>query len=328
MEEKLNKLNERLEGCENMLKLIMDEKMFYNHKFEINFIFNNFSQFASFGWQDKYLQLINNLDDESINTVQRIIRRIKTVLELKKGNIDFFTPEEKTSIFHNFDYFTGQIIQIAEDVWAYKKYMLPLPHFESNVFVYDCLINEFSSLDSLKERSIIDVGGYVGDSALVLRKYSEAPIYVFEPDDRNYGLMQKTIQLNNLENIVTEKYVLGDCNKEISLSAKGSMSIVDDGGEEKLQQITLDDYVKSNNVKVGLIKVDIEGYEIPFLLGAKETIISQRPKLLISIYHNFEQFFDVKPLLEGWGLNYKFKIVKPADGAIVLETVLIGESAE
>ena len=327
-EKKLRELEQKLQNCENMLKLMMDDKMFYKHNFEVNFIFKHFSQLTDINLKDKYLKLVNNLDEDSIITVQRIIRRAKTILALNKTNIDFFTLEEKTQLFKNLDDFTGHIIQIAEDVWAYKKYLLPVPHFECNVFVHDCLINEFNDLSSLKDRSIIDVGGYIGDSALVLRKYSEAPIYVFEPDERNYALMQKTIELNNLSNIVTEKYVLGDCCKEVALAAKGSMSAVNEDGAEKIQQITLDEYVKANNVNTGLIKVDIEGYEIPFLLGAKETITTQNPKLLISIYHNFEQFFDVKPLLESWGLNYKFKIVKPVDGAVLLETVLIGEPVE
>ena len=78
-------------------------------------------------------------------------------------------------------------------------------------------------------------------------------------------------------------------------------------------------------MKVGLIKTDLEGSEQLFLKGAENTIKMQRPTLLISIYHSADDFFKIKPLIESWNLNYDFKIVKPLDGQILLETLLICE---
>lgn len=62
--------------------------------------------------------------------------------------------------------------------------------------------------------------------------------------------------------------------------------------KEKIEvnQITLDEYVDSENIEIGLIKVDIEGAERNFLKGAKKTICEQKPILLISIYHSAEDF--------------------------------------
>ena len=91
---------------------------------------------------------------------------------------------------------------------------------------------------------------------------------------------------------------------------------------------SLDKYVEENNLKVGLIKTDLEGSEQQFLKGAEKTIKTQRPTLLISIYHTASDFFTIKPLIESWDLNYNFRIVKPLDGEIMLETLLICEPAE
>ena len=38
-----------------------------------------------------------------------------------------------------------------------------------------------------------------------------------------------------------------------------------------------------------------------------------------------DDFFNIKPMIESWDLGYEFKIVKPVDGAIILETMLIAE---
>ena len=94
---------------------------------------------------------------------------------------------------------------------------------------------------------------------------------------------------------------------------------------EKVPMIRVDDYVREHKIKVGLIKVDIEGAEQSFLRGAKETICKQKPTLLISIYHNVDDFLDIKPMIESWNLGYKFKVFKPTIGSVSAETLLICE---
>ncbi|HBC93028.1 MAG TPA: hypothetical protein DCZ10_09055, partial [Pelotomaculum sp.] len=64
-------------------------------------------------------------------------------------------------------------------------------------------------------------------------------------------------------------------------------------GDIIAQAITLDEYVAKHQLDVGLIKVDIEGTEREFLKGAKQTIMSKRPILLISIYHTADDFLDI-----------------------------------
>ena len=91
-----------------------------------------------------------------------------------------------------------------------------------------------------------------------------------------------------------------------------------------IEATTLDDFVRKNNIEVGLIKVDIEGYEQHFLKGAEQTIKTQKPALLISIYHNIDDYLHIKPMIESWNLGYKFKIRKPEE-SLFLETLLIAE---
>ena len=77
---------------------------------------------------------------------------------------------------------------------------------------------------------------------------------------------------------------------------------------------------------MGLIKVDIEGAEQSFLSGAKNTIIEHRPVLLISIYHNYNDFYKIKPLIESWNSGYQFDFHSPVlEYAVNRETLLICE---
>ena len=47
----------------------------------------------------------------------------------------------------------------------------------------------------LRGRAALDVGAFIGDSALVLRHYTDGPIYCFEPQSDNYQLLQRTLEL-------------------------------------------------------------------------------------------------------------------------------------
>jgi FkbM family methyltransferase len=175
-------------------------------------------------------------------------------------------------------------------------------------------LDNFSNIDSSK--CIIDAGAYIGDSALILSEYTNDKVYCFEPTCEAFRLLNKTIELNNLRNIVPIK--MGLSNKEyeddiyVHLSASSMNSFRDNGTNcEKISLTTIDKYVKQNNLQVGLIKADIEGLETLMLEGAKETICSQKPALIISIYHSAHDFFKIKPMIESWNLGYKFKITPP-----------------
>lgn len=63
------------------------------------------------------------------------------------------------------------------------------------------------------------------------------------------------------------------------------------GKTENVEVITLDEFVRQNKIEVGFIKTDIEGFEMEFLKGAKETICTQKPTMAISIYHFWQGLF-------------------------------------
>lgn len=62
------------------------------------------------------------------------------------------------------------------------------------------------------------------------------------------------------------------------------------GELETAEMITLDSYVARLDIEVGLIKVEVEGAEQDMLKGAENTIRTQRPTLIISVYHSAGDF--------------------------------------
>ena len=316
------------------IKYILDRKLVISPFSEYGNIIS-FQKIVNSDYYDLYKNLIKGLDYNSIITVNRILANIKIYLEdttLGKNKTKFFSNEDINNINSIYFKFFRNILKLNENCYVYDKYILPVNHFEISVFYYK---HNIDSLDKefIKDRNIIDVGALCGDSAIVFSEYTNKKVYSFEPIKNNYNNIYKTIELNNKNNIVAINKALGSYNGNAKiLLSDGGQGIKIIGKEfdnyinkkiEEISIITLDSFVEENNIRVGLIKVDIEGGEQDFLKGAEKTIKTQKPFLLISIYHNAEDFFNIKPLIESWNLDYEFEIYKPFDGHILAETLLI-----
>ena len=281
----------------------------------------------------RFNALISGLDNESKNTVSDIIHRMEVISDGNKALRDIFSQREQDEFVRMNDEFKSKIVKLNDNLYYYNGYYLPVNQFDSSVFYSKYAIDELTTLDSVRNKDIIDAGGYVGDTALLFSSYTDKNIHVFEASPSNMDIIRETIRLNHLENIVPVSKALGEKSgtATFSLGERNSCnSLVERPGYNypnhiEVPVITLDDYVRENNLEVGLIKVDIEGGEQLLLKGAVETIRTQHPILLISIYHSANDFFEIKPMIEKMCDKYTFRIIKPANSAIVIETILLAE---
>ena len=281
----------------------------------------------------RFNALISGLDNESKNTVSDIIHRMEVISDGNKSLRDIFSQREQDEFVRMNDEFKSKIVKLNDNLYYYNGYYLPVNQFDSSVFYSKYAIDELTTLDSVRNKDIIDAGGYVGDTALLFSSYTDKSIHVFEASPSNMDIIRETIRLNQLENIVPVSKALGEKSgtATFSLGERNSCnSLVERPGYNypnhiEVPVITLDDYVRENNLEVGLIKVDIEGGEQLLLKGAVETIRTQHPILLISIYHSANDFFEIKPMIEKMCDKYTFRIIKPANSAIVIETILLAE---
>ena len=281
----------------------------------------------------RFSALISGLDNESRNTVSDIIHRMGMIADGNKSLQDVYTQREQEEFVRMNDEFSSKIVKLNDNLYYYNGYYLPVNQFDSSVFFTRYGIDKLTTLDSVRNKHIIDAGGYVGDTALLFSSYTDKNIHVFEASPSNMDIIRETIRLNHLDNIVPVSKALGEKSgtATFSLGERNSCnSLVERPGYNypdhiEVPVVTLDDYVRENDLEVGLIKVDIEGGEQLLLRGTVETIRTQHPILLISIYHSANDFFEIKPMIEKMCGKYTFRIVKPANPAIALETILLAE---
>jgi FkbM family methyltransferase len=286
----------------------------------------------------KYLSLMDGLDEKSRITVQIALSRLMKLYANGWRKMKFeATTFELREIKRLKDEWHSRIIYFKNAVggtWAAGDYLMPYDPYD---VPYECLppeslfykhfIEELGCLQNIRCRDILDVGGYIGDSAIVLSEYTDRVVYSFDPNPKGIEKVEETIGLNGATKIVPVPLGLGDREETLFMEAKrvdGSASFSKQGLPVKVT--TLDEWAKRSGADIGLIKVDIEGYEQRFIKGAVETIKKHRPAMLLSIYHNASDLFEIKPFLEDLKLGYRFKIRRPVGRGILEETTLICEA--
>lgn len=139
---------------------------------------------------------------------------------------------------------------------------------------------EEKMLDYIKENykggNFVDVGSNVGNHAIYFSGIADT-VYSFEPVLQSFNAQMDNIKLNKIKNIEIFQCALGNENKMVGLmhniSNMGNTKVIEedygDRADEFVLMYKLDDF-KLKNVKV--IKVDVEGYELKVLEGAKQTL--------------------------------------------------------
>jgi FkbM family methyltransferase len=190
-------------------------------------------------------------------------------------------------------------------------------------------------IDYIRGKVFFDLGAYDGWSVFELEKYSPKKVHSFDISPKNEALYRETSK-NFSGAFEFHLLALGDSYGEIlfdDLGTSGTNLFTSYQDPVQAKIIPFDDFVKKElqDEVVGVIKMDIEGSELSAVRGAEKTIRRNRPVLSISIYHNPHDFFEIKPLIESWGLGYSFRITKLSleyEYTPIIDTVLLAYPSE
>lgn len=159
---------------------------------------------------------------------------------------------------------------------------------------------------------VLDCGSCWGDTALLFGKMVGPGGYVhgFEFLEDNAAVFEMNRRLNPgvIENISLSRQGVSDtAGQPMRAMKNGPGTRVRSEGDLIATSTTIDDYVHDNKLdSVDFIKMDIEGSERKALVGAARTIQTFRPKLAISVYHGFEDMFNIPLTLKEMFPLYHF----------------------
>lgn len=132
-------------------------------------------------------------------------------------------------------------------------------------------------------------------------------IYAFEPEKKNYDLCVQKSQKYR-EDI--EVFNLGVWSHKETLKfqdGNGARTLLSDNGGTSVDVAAIDDCVYKS-ISVTYIKMDIEGAELEALKGARETILRDKPRLAICIYHKPEDLWEIPEYILSLHSDYKLYV--------------------
>lgn len=159
------------------------------------------------------------------------------------------------------------------------------------------ILKKFTAKNEVK--CCIDGGAHLGETSLTLvDAFPEAIIYSFEPEPDNYKVLCKNTA--GYPSITALNLALGEADKVVTFyknynsqtgsllaGADGCTKYVDKAEQMQLlekidvEMTTLDDWAENNKISsIDLIKLDLQGYELNALMGAKNLLKNKKVNFL------------------------------------------------
>jgi FkbM family methyltransferase len=176
-------------------------------------------------------------------------------------------------------------------------------HMQSRIFWMGYYNREvIALLDQLLQpgMTFIDIGANIGEVSMVAAKRvgASGTVVAFEPVEHHADRLEAHLVTNRLDWSTVARVALADrSGRQVMFDpcAKGTISeenfglgtLYDSASASPIgtvEVVTLDEYLLTHPLhRVDVVKIDIEGAELPCLIGARHTIASHLPHVIIEV---------------------------------------------
>ena len=161
--------------------------------------------------------------------------------------------------------------------------------------------------EPVDDEIIIDAGSYDAATAIHFLEWGKGKVkkvYTFEFDPENAVKCEKNIK-PYADKITLVKKGTWDRDEVMRVGTDGTgSSRVSNAGDTEVYLTTIDSVVQDE--RVTFIKMDVEGAELKSLMGARNTIIKNHPRLAICVYHKDSDLYEIPGYILSIVPEYKF----------------------
>ena len=228
---------------------------------------------------------------------------------------DFSTVERLSEFLKENSEKFEKMYQSLEDYRSKKIFYAILNNWYNYDFinleqVMEKCFSHYFDLDiipSCQEEVFVDLGAFTGDTIkdfIGIYGDNYKKIYAYEMTEQSMQELKEN--LKNVPRIIYKQKAVADelglgKIKAHEISTSSNQLEITEVGE--LEVTSLDDDI---NEKITILKMDIEGSELKALKGAENHIIKDKPKLLLSVYHGYEELLTLWEYLEKLNLSYHY----------------------
>ena len=212
----------------------------------------------------------------------------------------------------------GGIIMLIKSNWQYKN-----NYWEKNRIkfkhAYGTIIQVFEEEDykffNVKDKSILDIGAFVGDSAIYFILKGAKKVYAIEPHPDAYNEMLENIKLNNMEDKIIPINMGINYEKDyITIDVKDITHVAfsifksNNNTDIKVPAGKLSYIIEKYNIDTQILKMDCEGCEYDIILKDYDTI--KEFEEIGFEYHAYNTKIPVSKLLEKLSKDFECKFIK------------------
>ncbi len=168
-------------------------------------------------------------------------------------------------------------------------------------------LESYYKVFDFRDKIVLDVGGYIGYSAVLFSKWGAKKVIIYEAQRKNIPVIRRNLELNKVNNEVYNLAV-ADRDGEIELAyEKLGSTDFGLGGNRKYRVKAVSVAKVLSQHSIDIAKFDCEGCEYS-LLSVPCKILRKVPRYVIEYHHGFERLknkfedcgFSVKKL---WRIN-------------------------
>lgn len=181
----------------------------------------------------------------------------------------------------------------------------------NEVFEEECYKKGLNWIKKIKNPVVLDIGAFVGDTALYFSQHKGTKIYALEPCKNNFDCLLETVRDMGNVNIANIG-ILNECKKtrlDLGKSeGSGGESVYNgDSNSEEITVVDIKTLVDSLKIKhIDLLKIDVEGAEYEILGGPFFETINKNVDAIIGETHLTPALpCIIEPILTKYG--YKFE---------------------
>lgn len=220
------------------------------------------------------------MDSQVKLTSSMLIGGYRTVLRLTRKHGLFKLARLNAKLFAS-----GQIIVAPAGA---KLFIPPDPHFFGFVLgTHENHVAEILTRYLRPGDACIDVGANIGYFSAVMARLvgTNGHVLAFEPVPENFAVLERNAALASAEGlqlhprqaaVSAQRAELKIVRKEWSTYHEVAPIVGEEFGIERISAIPLDDVILPGTKPISLLKIDVEGHELPVIEGLKKSLKAKR----------------------------------------------------
>lgn len=183
---------------------------------------------------------------------------------------------------------------------------------EPYMYASNFVLNQYSYEDKVRPHGVfLDCGGCCGETAIWAIERGAEQVYSFEPNPDAIAYLESNAQKFGQGRVVPVPLGVGERAATLNMSSPtdniGGTRIVPGATAGKpVSIVSLDTWCAENSVTPDFIKMDLEGWEMAALNGARQVIAKNRPDMAVCLYHKLSDMWTIPHLIRQICPDYKF----------------------